>query len=150
MYGPLGQQQAAHTASAAQWVVPGRDLSVGDGWVIELPGFVVNILSPAAAGKVNTSEAAELTIRANVMMMCGCPIKPGGLWNADDYDVGMTVRRGGEVVAEGNLTYAGRASHFAGELPVTDAGVFTVTVYAYDPETGNTGVDYTTVVITNR
>ena len=43
-YGPLAQPQAAHRVVSTQWVVPGRGLSAGDGWVLELPGFVVDIM----------------------------------------------------------------------------------------------------------
>ncbi|MDZ7811465.1 MAG: hypothetical protein U5L11_17210 [Arhodomonas sp.] len=115
--------------------------------MIELPGFVVNILEPAAAQKLSNAETDEVAIRANVMMMCGCPIEPGGLWDADRYEVVATVRRNGEVIAEEPLRYAGTASHFEGEIPVTESGALEVTVHAYDPHNGNTGVDTTTMVV---
>ena len=47
-HGPLGQPQGAHRVVYSQWVVPGRGLSAGDGWVLELPGFVVDVLAPPA------------------------------------------------------------------------------------------------------
>ncbi|TDT43115.1 hypothetical protein DES49_0925 [Halospina denitrificans] len=147
VYGPLGQPQAAHRASATQWVIPGGDLSVGDGWVIELPGFVVNILEPAAAQGWSSAEMDSVKVTANVMMMCGCPITPDGLWDANRYEVGMTVTRDGETVAEQSMNYAGKASHFEGEVPVDEAGVYEVTVHAYDPHNGNTGVDRTTLKV---
>lgn len=34
-YGPLAQLQAAHRVLSTQWVVPGRSLAGGDGWVLE-------------------------------------------------------------------------------------------------------------------
>lgn len=147
VYGPLGQPQAAHRASATQWVIPGGDLSVGDGWVIELPGFVVNILEPAAAQGWSSADSDGVKVTANVMMMCGCPITPGGLWDANRYEVGMTVTRDGETVAEQPMSYAGKASHFEGDIPVDEAGVYNVTVHAYDPHNGNTGVDRTTLKV---
>lgn len=147
VYGPLGQPQAAHSASATQWVIPGGDLSVGDGWVIELPGFVVNILEPAAAQSVSSADADSVSVTANVMMMCGCPITPDGLWDANRYEVGMTIMRDGEKVAERSMDYAGKASQFEGEIPVDEPGVYDVTVHAYDPHNGNTGVDRTTLKV---
>ena len=147
VYGPLGQPQAAHRASATQWVIPGGDLSVGDGWVIELPGFVVNILEPAAAQSWASADTDSVSVTANVMMMCGCPITPDGLWDANRYEVGMTVMRNGEKVAERAMDYAGKASHFEGEVPVDEPGVYDVTVHAYDPHNGNTGVDRTTLKV---
>lgn len=147
VYGPLAQEQSAHTASATQWVIPGGHLSAGDGWIIELPGFVVDVLEPGAAGKYDSADTESVPIQANVMMMCGCPIKPDGIWDANDYEVGMTVRRDGEVVAEEAMDYAGSASQFEGSIPVDGPGVYEVTVHAYDPANGNTGVDRTTLSV---
>lgn len=147
VYGPLAQQQAAHTASATQWVVPGRHLPVGDGWVIESPGFVVDVLEPAAAQKISASDTDSLTVSANVMMMCGCPITPDGLWDANQYEVGMTVTKDGEQVEGETMSYAGTSSRFSGEMPLSAAGSYIITVHAYDPNNGNTGIDRTTVVV---
>lgn len=137
---------AGHAASATQWVVPGKHLSAGDGWVIELPGFVVSVLVPPAQRPTGESEDT-LTIDAQVVMMCGCPITPGGLWDADQYEVGMMVSRDGGDTAEIRMTYTGTSSRFRGELPVAGAGTYDISVYAYDPRTGNTGVDTTTVIV---
>jgi hypothetical protein len=42
-----------------------------------------------------------------------------------------------------SITYAGKPSTFRGELAITKKGSYEVIVYAYDPLTGNTGVDKT-------
>jgi hypothetical protein len=83
-YGPLAQRQGANRVSAVQWVVPGRDLTGGDGWVLEMPGFVVDALAPPAHVKLSGLPQA-VTLRANVTMMCGCPVTPGGHWDANRY-----------------------------------------------------------------
>ncbi|RUR30456.1 hypothetical protein ELY33_11175 [Vreelandella andesensis] len=147
IYGPLAQPQAAHAASATQWVIPGGHLSVGDGWVIELPGLVVNVMEPAAARKVSASQVDSLSVSANVMMMCGCPITSGGLWDANQFEVGMTISKNGNKVGEEAMSYTGDSSMFGGEMPVTEPGVYEIIVHAYDPKNGNTGIDKTTVVI---
>ena len=36
-YGPLGARQSANTVSATQWVYPGKDVTGGDGFLLELP-----------------------------------------------------------------------------------------------------------------
>ena len=41
------------------------------------------------------------------------------------------------------LDYGGRASQFAGSVPIDAPGLYDVTVYAHNPRTGNTGVDRT-------
>jgi len=127
-------------------VVPGRHLSAGDGWVIELPGFVVNILAPPAR-VANLEDAANVSVSAQVVMMCGCPVTPGGLWDATQYEVGMLVSREGEETIDVAMTHAGTGSRFSGELPVSDTGLYDISVYAYDPRTGNTGLDRTTIIV---
>ncbi len=145
-HGPLAAPEAANTVTATQWVVPGRHLSGGDGWVLEMPGFVVDVIAPAEPTSIK-SEGDPVEVRASVMMMCGCPIKPGGLWDADAYEVAMTVLRDGDRMGQIELDYAGQTSRFAGEVPLNGSGVYEVIVHAHHPETGNTGVDRTRFVV---
>lgn len=145
-YGPLAQAQAAHRVISSQWVVPGRHLSAGDGWMLELPGFVVDVLAPAAHVKL-PADTNRVELRANVAMMCGCPVEPKGIWDADRYEVKAIVRRDGEPAERVDLTYAGETSQFAGIVPITARGVYDILVYAYDPANGNTGVDRTTFIV---
>ncbi|MFP3943532.1 MAG: hypothetical protein ACLFWF_06550 [Alphaproteobacteria bacterium] len=148
-YGPLAQPQAAHRVSATQWVIPGKGVAGGDGWVLELPGFVVDVLGPPAHVRLPAGTEA-VPLSANVTMMCGCPLTPGGLWDADKTEVTALVRHGDGESGEAervSLDYAGKASQFAGEIPVKDPGLYRVTVYAYDERTGNTGLDRTTFIV---
>jgi hypothetical protein len=142
--GPLGQPQAIQTVSATQWVVPGKPVTGGDAFVLELPGFVVDVLGPPA--HVVTSPGT-MEVRANVTMMCGCPIEPGGLWDADGYEVAAIVRRNGERIGEVPLEYAGSTSQFRGEVDANAPGAYELVVYAYDPANGNTGLDRTTFIV---
>lgn len=144
--GPLAQRQAMNEVSATQWVVPGKHLTGGDGFLLELPGFAVDVLSPPT--HVRAGEAPlEVELRANVVMMCGCPITPGGLWDADGYEIRAMLHRNGEKVAEVPLGYAGQASQFAATWTAPEPGLYRAVVYAYDQETGNTGVDETTFIV---
>jgi hypothetical protein len=143
-YGPLAQAQSAQRVSATQWVVPGRHLTGGDGFVLEIPGFVVDVLDPPAHSRV--SAEGEIDLRANVVLMCGCPIEPGGLWDANKYQVRAIVKRDGERIGDFDLTYAGKTSQFAGKVPVDAPGFYEVIVYAHDPHNGNTGLDRTTFI----
>jgi hypothetical protein len=145
-FGPLGQAQAAHRVVSTQWVVPGRHVAGGDGWVLELPGFVVDVLAPPAHIKL-AKGVSNLDLRANVMMMCGCPIEPKGLWEAGRYEVKAILRRNGEPAGTYELSYAGETSQFAGSVPVAGPGAYEVIVYAYDPVNGNTGLDRTTFIV---
>jgi hypothetical protein len=141
----MAQPQAAHRVVSSQWVIPGKGLSGGDGWVLELPGFVVDVLAPPAHVKLGAVDKVD--VRANVIMMCGCPIEPGGLWDADKYEVQAIVSRDGSEVARIPLSYAGETSQFSASVPVEAAGTYDVLVYAYDSANGNTGVDRTTFIV---
>jgi hypothetical protein len=144
-FGPLGQRQSAGRATSTMWVVPGRHVTGGDGWLLELPGFVVDVLEPPAHQR--RSGVRSVAVRANVTMMCGCPIDAGGLWDAKAYEVRALVSRGGAPVGETPLAYTGETSQFAGEVAVPEPGAYEILVYAYDPATGNTGLDRTTVLV---
>lgn len=144
--GPAAQRQAEQRVTATQWVVPGRAPGGSEGWILELPGFAVDVLSPPAHVRFS-GDLDNVEVRANVTMMCGCPIEPGGLWDADGYEVEMIVLRSGERVAGVPMSFAGQTSQFTGRVPVDGPGVYDVTVFAYDPRTGNTGLDRTTFIV---
>lgn len=144
-YGPLAQPQAAHRVTSTQWVVPGAHLSGGDGWVLELPGFVVDVLSPPAHVKLKPG-ATSVDLRANVVMMCGCPISPKGLWDAGKLQVKAIVKRDGKVVETVDMPFAGEVSQFGTSLPIDQPGTYEIVVYAHDPGNGNTGLDRTTFI----
>jgi len=134
--GPLEFPGSANRVSAVQWVVPGRHLTGGDGWVLEMPGLVVNLHdlpSTLAAG-------AALDVRATVEMMCGCPLTPDGLWDSGEFTVRAEAVRNRTVSAETALDYAGEASEFAGSLVIEEPGIWEIRVWAWQESTGNTGV----------
>ena len=137
-FGPLAYPASANTVSATQWVVPGKPVSNGDGFLLELPGFFVEIDTPLPDAKLK-SGALDLTV--HVTMMCGCPVMPDGLWDASEYEMAVTVKRAGTVVAEIPLEYAGKQSQFAATINLEAAGAYEAVVYAYDRANGNTGVD---------
>lgn len=147
-FGPLAQAQSAQRASATQWVIPGRHISGGDGWTLELPGFAVDVLAPPAHQSIK--GPTTVNVRANVVMMCGCPITPGGLWDANDYEVEGIVLRNGQQTGRVSMKYAGEPSQFAGDVEVTEPGMYEVVVYAHDPANGNTGLDRTTFNVTGQ
>lgn len=145
-YGPLTNLQAANRSSATQWMVPGKYITQGDAWLLELPGFVVDVLAPPTHLKLKGApQTVQLT--ANVMMRCGCPITPGGVWDATKYEVKALLKRDGARIGDLALQYAGTTSQFAGTWIVKEPGTYEAMVYAYDPANGNTGVDSVTFVV---
>ncbi len=145
-YGPLANLQSANRVSATQWVVPGKNITAGDAWLMEMPGIAVNVQAPTMHSMLGGAPQT-VAIKANVVMMCGCPITPGGLWDANKIEVSALLSRNGKRVGVLPLPYAGSASQFAGTWTVQEPGTYQATVYAYDAATGNTGLDSVTFVV---
>lgn len=141
--GPMAQRQSANTVSVTQWVLPGKDIVEGNAVLLELPGLAVEVLNPPTPLHLKGAPVA-LEIQAHVTMMCGCPLTPGGLWDADGFEIKAEVSRDGEPAGEVTLAYAGKASAFVGTYTAEAPGTYQVTVTAFDPKTGNTGVDMAT------
>jgi hypothetical protein len=57
------------------------------------------------------------------------------------------VKRDGKQVGEIDMEYAGKVSRFRGTVAVNEPGIYEVTVYAYDPVNGNTGLDRTSFMV---
>lgn len=139
--GPLGQPRAAAQATVQSWLLPGRHVT-GDGIVVEIPGFAVRVEAPRARDIVRREAgAATVPIGATVVMMCGCPTTPGGMWDAARYEVRAVVKRDGRPAGDFALAPGPAASSFVGTLTAGEPGTYEVTVSAFDPATGNAGVD---------
>ena len=138
--GPMNPKEAAMTVSSTQWVVPGKSLNGGDGWVIELRGFAVNLIDALPAEVRIGGAPQKIALKAKVTLMCGCPVEAGGMWDANRIEVAAIVQSGGKSKASVPLAYAGEPNTFAGEIELKEAGEYVVDVFAYDPANGNTGV----------
>jgi hypothetical protein len=163
--GPLGARQSANTVSATQWVYPGKDVVGGDGFLLELPGLIVQIVNPPT--HYMPAALPQLELRANVAMMCGCPIdykreestiicpelpddqQP---WLPDEFEVAALIRGQSGAEVEIPLKFmdippADTPGQFTGVWSSPPAGIYEITVYAYQKTTGNTGVDTATVIV---
>lgn len=65
--GPMAQRQAIAAASVTQWLIPGKDVVEGDAVMLEIPGFVVDVLAPASHSRFAVSD--EVVVRINLTMM---------------------------------------------------------------------------------
>ena len=65
---------------------------------------------------------------------------PGGLWDSSKYEIKALVKYKGKITDTEALDYAG-PSTFQKELKVSIPGDYEIIIYAFDPLTGNTGVD---------
>ena len=143
--GPLSQPQAATTVTSTQWVLPGKDVTQGDGWLLELPGLVVDLVSPAAfqPGKRDTQVWVEVA----VTMMCGCALSVDGPWKAGDTDVELRVTANGKPQPAQRLTFEAGKGVFLGSYFPREPGIHELEVRAWDAPNGNAGVARTTVFV---
>ncbi len=145
-YGPMAKLQAANKISVTQWIVPGKHITGGDAWMMELPGFVVDVHSLPMDIKAKEFPH-PVKVEATIRMMCGCPITSGGVWDADKIEVAALLKRNGQRIGVLPMKYAGSPSQFDGTWNVPETGIYQATVYAYDPANGNTGVDSVTFIV---
>jgi hypothetical protein len=137
--GPVNDPQARVLTSTQLWVIPGKHIE-GDGIILEVPGMVVNITSPQMTDNIVVEGNSNVSLSAHVIMMCGCPITEGGLWDSNDVEVKAMVYQDGDLKKVVPLIWKSR-NVFEGQLPVSTAGLYEIMIYAYNAKTGNTGLD---------
>lgn len=143
--GPVEGPSRSGVQVSTQWVLPGRHLINGDGWLVEAPGLLVDLSTPVAYGVHAVGE--EMRLLAGVTMMCGCGLEPGGTWDSDGVEVTATVYLDGERIAVLPLSYAGRPSRFEGRYRPDRPGVHEIEVQAWAPQGNNAGVGRTAVFV---
>lgn len=130
--GPMGKPASSIRVSSMLWIVPGRDVT-GDGWVLNFPGLVIE-------PKVTTNGAGAVQVEAKVSLMCGCPLEPGGLWDANSYTIQASLLRNGVVAAQRTLAYAGQPSQFTAAFSAVAPGPYALRIVASDAKSPNAGV----------
>ena len=136
--GPLSQPQASTTVTSTQWILPGRNLTAGDGWLLEMPGLIVDVTAPSAYQQVKAGTSIRL--RASVTMLCGCPISQEGPWRAADTEVEAYVTREGAAPQRISLIFDPEASEFVAGLSDLRPGLYEVEFRAWVQQSNNAGV----------
>ena len=77
------------------WLIPGKNIT-GDGIVIEIPGFIVDVLRPLRH-EFNTLENTNSYKSKPMWSWCGCPIANDGLWNLREMEVNAGVKVNGRI-----------------------------------------------------
>jgi hypothetical protein len=144
VYAPYNKKNATVKASTQLWVIPGEDIT-GDGIIIEIPGLVVDILSPQTHESMQNPSGINIT--ANVVMMCGCTISRGGLWDADKFTVKAIISKDGAIYKTIPLHITEKDNTFATVFQQPEAGLYEITVYAFQKDTGNSGVDKVNIIV---
>ncbi|MBE9462039.1 hypothetical protein ACFP1I_12445 [Dyadobacter subterraneus] len=144
---PFNHKQAQAKVSTELWLIPGRDI-LGDGIILEIPGFIFDILKPRTHQYIplNTVKDRPFQIQANVVMMCGCVVEKGGVWNSDEIEVIGILKRDGKHIKDIKMSLIS-TNLFEGDYLLNAAGNYELILYAYNEKTGNTGVDKVNYVI---
>jgi len=141
--GPLAAGLDSHTESKTVWLIPGNDIK-GDGLLFEIYGLIVRNYSPTQHQFLPVGSRA--TLGAHVTPMCGCPVRPKLLWDANDFSIIAELRLNGKKIADLPLSYAGRISDFEASYRFDKPGTYQVTVIASDKH-DNQGVDTSSYVV---
>ncbi len=144
---PFNQKQAQARVSTELWLLPGKDI-LGDGIVLEIPGFIIDILKPRTHQYIalKSIKGQPFRFQANIVMMCGCVIEKGGVWNAEEMEVRGILKKDGQYFGEVKLSLVA-TNLFEGETQLAAAGNYELILYAYHEKSGNTGVDKVNYVI---
>lgn len=144
---PYTHKQAQVHVHTELWVIPGKDI-LEDGIVLEVPGFIIDILKPRTHHYIALSSIKDkpFKVQANIVMMCGCVINEGGLWNSKNMEVKGILKKDGVFVKNIDLSII-ETNLFEGSTVLNSAGNYELIVYAYNPKSGNTGVDKVNYVI---
>lgn len=138
--GPLSQPQAETTVTSTQWILPGHDLTAGDGWLLEMPGLIVDVASPVAYHTFKIGDIVPL--RAGVTMMCGCGISKTGPWRVSDTDVEAYVSVDGGPVERRKLTFDPKSATFGTDIKAVKQGLYEVELRAWMAPNNNAGVSH--------
>ncbi|WP_291287083.1 hypothetical protein [Flavobacterium sp.] len=147
VYSPYNNKQAQTTASTEIWLIPGKDI-LGDGVILEIPGFIIDILKPKTHQYIALKSINDkpFQIQANIVMMCGCVIEKGGIWDSDKIETKAIITKDEKRIDEITLKLVS-TNLLEGDFLISQPGNYQITVYAYDSKTGNTGIDKINYVV---
>lgn len=138
--GPLGNPEATQRVTRTMLLVPGQDI-LGDGVILEVYGFAVDLLEPSS--DLTNTSGSELSVRARVTMLCGCPTEPGGTWDSSAYTIEVRIVQDGKILQTAPLAYSGEPSTYEGSISVpsveSEEGL-ALQVLAMDPAKANFGM----------
>jgi hypothetical protein len=137
--GPNAKSGTTIRVVSQRWIMPGQPVNVGDGWVVELPGLAI---SPTAtlAEMDPANGTRTISVTAKVELLCGCPITPGGLWDAKDYYVEVSIWQSGTRIAVAPLAFVEAPGGYAGQITAPIKGRHVLYITARNLRTGNSGV----------
>lgn len=144
---PLNSKQAQAVVSTELWLIPGKHI-LGEGIILEIPGYIIDILKPRTHQYIalNTIKNNPFLFQANIVMMCGCVIDKGGVWNSDEIEVKGILKKDGKFIKNVDMSLVS-TNLFEGSHLINTPGNYELVLYAYHEKTGNTGVDKVNYVV---
>lgn len=145
---PVNRRNAAVSGSTQLWLFPGKAIA-GDGIIIELSGYILDILEPTTHQLIPLDSVKNhaLDFKVSLTMLCGCPISKGGVWDADHIEIKAVLKKEGVITGEYPLNKLPGNNLYDGHVPIAAKGNYELLVYAYDASTNNTGLDRINFVI---
>lgn len=72
---------------------------LGDGIILEIPGYIIDILKPRTHQYIplKTIKDKPFQFQANIVMMCGCVIDKGGVWDSEEIEVKGILKKTGSI-----------------------------------------------------
>ncbi len=144
---PVNHEEARVFAQTQVWMVPGKHMD-GAGITLEIPGFVVDGLFPQTHQGFSLETNKSIELKANIVMMCGCPITKGGLWDSEEIDVEAMIYVNSKYWKTVTMSIA-EANTFTAQLTLEQTGSHEVIITAYHPRSKNTGVDQLNFRVSN-
>lgn len=127
------------TMNQTQWLIPGKAMT-GDGIILDMPGFAMRVEHPLPHQPVSISEEKDARIDLFMIMLCGCPISPGGTWDSDPMEIEALIYEG-DVFRQSIPFKNIETNHFQADLSDLKPGNYRIFVSAYDRRSKNTGVE---------
>ena len=137
---PVNMKDSRVFAQTQTWLIPGKSID-GEGIIIEIPGFVIDGLYPQTHQGFSLASDKSIELKANIVMMCGCTISEGGLWDSNLLEVRGMVYVNGEYLKTVEFKNNGTPNTFTSDLQLDKTGSHEVIITAFDPKTNNSGVD---------
>lgn len=147
---PLGQRQSLASVSQDMILLPGKDYTSGNGIMLELPGFSIDITSPMPGQVFDFNSGIELTLEANVMKMCGCHVAEGTPWPPERYTVEAHIYKDGLYITSVTIPYAGEPGIFSSNIKIPLPGIYSIHLTAFDARTKESGMDTVSVTIREK
>ncbi|WP_144392791.1 hypothetical protein [Pleionea sediminis] len=132
--GPMNLGENSMTTTVELWLIPGKHMNQKDAIMLELPGFYIK----SQLNETKTPNTASVT--SEIRMMCGCPIEPEGLWDANNYEITAYLLKNGKEISRKPMKFE-KTSFFSADFNLTGPGKYEIVTFAYDSATSNTGVD---------